>query len=215
MSETYKLNLTESQLNVVYNALEAFTRAHTGQFDIWYESTFYYIKNKEDRKKFKTLFYDNIRHLNDVMKDHILDATNNIGITQSSEESKIAYEISKVIKQFTSVKNNNGYFGYTTCFDGPLQLSQEPTPRIDEFKGYKDFPIFSGYFERLKLLEDESKFKEMWNIVDPCNPKTISGNRKIINIGTKENIKYVIRIYRPQNAIPENITVCQNEQTDN
>ena len=79
------------------------------------------------------------------------------------KDGDIAYEIRQTIRQFLSLKRNNGFFEWFTNFDDPLKVSDEPLPIIEKFQKGKSFLIND---DKLKVCVKKKKWKEAWEIVD-------------------------------------------------
>lgn len=183
--QKYSLKLTKNQMGVICRALEAFERAQLGQFKMTLEQIFEYESDKEYRKNLKEVSWDEYNSLEQMMKTFIFNRESGVqqnhryfGITGASESAKIAYETNKVIGQFLSVEQNDGYWQSAyRSFDEPLGLSQEPIPEVAEFKKYKDFPIPKKHWDELRKLYDEGDLTSMWNIADKYIPKDIRASK--------------------------------------
>ena len=81
-------------------------------------------------------------------------------------DGQIAYEISKVLDNYVSVKRNGGFWGNGTNFYEPLEYSGIPLPSVKGFKKYVDFKIDGEYYAELATLVDEKSFPEAWKVVD-------------------------------------------------
>lgn len=141
------IHLSDAQLKVVQTALKAMTRAGLGQFDYMLEEFFpakcYSIGAdiKDLAKPLKQAFFPEY------------PGNGGPGISLAAKEVKIAYEVEGVITQYLYLKNNNGWFDWTTGSIEPLNLSGEKLPVIDghEELKYKDFP-----------LGDKKEAHELW-----------------------------------------------------
>lgn len=214
----HKLELTEKQLRIVSRALEAYSRAHTGQFDIWYEETFAHGINSNTVKE---LDFQEKQILNDKMKNMILksqtgmldiDSNGSFGVLNQSICGSVreAYNISKVIQEFLSVRDNDGYWGDTRNFDGPLGNDKE-TPSIEGFSEWVEIEIKSedDKSEIIKHWLDENA-EGVWTVADKYMPKGVETSiRRIwplyfLNIDDDRDIVYpegmtmVLQIHKPR-----------------
>jgi hypothetical protein len=208
----YSLKLTKNQIAVVCRALEAFERAQLGQFKMALEQIFEFEPDKEYRRNLKEVSWDEYNSLEQMLKTFIFNRESGTQQNHSyfgSESAKIAYEIDKVIAQFLTVEQNDGYWQSAyRSFDEPLDLSQEPIPEVSEFKKYKDFPIPKKHWDELRKLYAEGDLTPMWNIADKYIPKDIRASKteiypfsnklapKDINVNHFDDI--CIRMWKPE-----------------
>lgn len=212
----HNLKVTDEQLSIINNALEAYSRAHTGQFDIWFEETF---AHGIGSKTVNELDWEDKQNLNNLMQFMILkketgfhDYRNNgsFGIyNQDIDPSAFkAWQISKVIQEFLSVKNNDGYWGTTRNFDGPMG---DNPPEIEGFKDYKDFDLPQSIQDKLHvvLCDRHASGFGAWELVDDYIPNDLSyKNIEIVNTfltnGEPKDMndfdkpyEYKLRVYKP------------------
>lgn len=212
----HKLLLTDEQLSIVSRALEAYSRAHTAQFDIWFDETFNYGYNS---KTVKDLDWEDRQNLNILMKSMILkketglnDPRNNgsFGIFSKDIDPTAfkAWDISKCIREFIAVQNNGGYWGSSRSFDGVWDSNNEESPEIEGFEKYIDFPLPEEIWEELydKLVLKKTGEESVWDLVEPHISELQShGGMEIVNIfrsprdlkDAEKPFNYVLRIYKP------------------
>ena len=128
-----KIELSDKQAAVIMSALEAFQRMRAGQFRIAFEEVF--------PKKCWDKGWDEMKEVEDYLKKFFfgdeLKKGSYWGIPNQEkigEDAQISYEIYCVLRQFLSLKRNNGLFGMGTNFNSPLKLTDEPLPVIEGHK---------------------------------------------------------------------------------
>lgn len=81
-------------------------------------------------------------------------------------DAGVAYEIHKVLTQYSSVTNNDGYFTWGRCFDDPITYSNIDLPIVKGFSRSKVIPITNAELNAaLRALEDKKNYAEMWQLV--------------------------------------------------
>ena len=108
---------------------------------------------------------------------------------------RIAYEIKKTIEEYLSVKNNNGFYGSTVNFHGPLKASDEPLPIILEHKNYKDYKLNKRQSAKINKFYAVKDFKKMWEYVDDLKLNLPKGEKTEI-VPSFEGV--TIRVYKPR-----------------
>lgn len=147
MSDKIKLEMTEDQAKVVMVALDSYNRAKLYQFYLWFEAVFPELSvDYDDQKKLEEFF------------DSFIEQKRNF----KDADTILSYCVYKTLRQYFSVKDNDGYFGFGVSFDGPLGVTPDDCPKIEGFKLYKDIKIPKKF---LKLLDDE-KYELFWKNVD-------------------------------------------------
>ena len=110
----------------------------------------------------------------------------------------IAYEITKTIDEYLSVKRNDGYYGHTVDFSGPLKASDEPLPKILEHKNYKDFVFDKKQSAKANKLYSSKNFDKLWEYVYASFPDLPKGE-KIEIIPSFANV--TVRVYKPRKLV--------------
>ena len=154
------VKLTDNHLRVISNALEVYFRLKTGQVDIALD---YAYDFKIDRQK--------VDAIGALIKSIVMPEVASRGCSYGFNapeigEGRIAYEIHKTFEEVLSVKNNDGYYGHTVNFHGPLKASDEPLPEVVDFKNYKDFNLNEKQSKKVNKLLNDKKFEEAWDYVD-------------------------------------------------
>lgn len=127
------ITLTDGQLKIIMNSLEAFSRARMGQFDVMVESLFFEkIINWEDRESVNSL----MRHIM-FGKDHELTKTPNMsygiyGPECQESGATDAFNMYQVIRRHLALKRSGGKSDpLSNSFDEPLpNTGKEPIPKI-------------------------------------------------------------------------------------
>lgn len=171
--ETHKLEVTEKQLEIIRDALEVYSRCKMGQFQIAMQTMFPNLwlnySVAEDIEKYirKTCNEAAQKRLNSVPFPLEDNASWGIGHENVGDGTE-AYVIMQVIRQFLSVKRNDGWFTYRTDSDDPLEyVSGDHIPKIEGFDKSKCFYIENEQkaAEAVKLYK-RKKFPELWALID-------------------------------------------------
>ena len=109
-------------------------------------------------------------------------------------DGNIAYEIRQTIRQYLTVKRNDGFFDYMNVgFDDPLNVSGEPLPTIEGFSKEKVYAVKNKNINtRLNRLfaAKSPNWKKMWELVElNCDkPDNLESSRRRLNFNgeTKE-----------------------------
>ena len=115
-----------------------------------------------------------------------LNQSYGIGNEAIGEDAKIAYEIRQTLRQYRSVKENDGYFNsWNVCYDDALKLTQEPLPEIEGFVKEKVFPVYDEKINQ-QIFKEYAKLNwpKMWELIEAnCEkPEDIESSRRRLNI---------------------------------
>jgi hypothetical protein len=186
------VKLSDKHLRVIETALEAYARAHLGQFGTMIDEIF--PANK--------LAWENRDEIEKFLKARLMSELNSgyHGIHSKAvrDDAKIAFEIRQSIRQYLAVKNNDGYFDHTfVTYDDPPLASKEPLPEIVDFVKHKDFVIDDPKIvKKLDRLFNQKKYKEMWDIVKEQDfyKQTDGSEWQIL---PQENKTFILRVNKP------------------
>ena len=183
------VKLSDKHLQVIRDALETYFRMKTGQVSIALDTVYDYKLNHEQSQAIES-----------IVKAMVLPEIASRGTSYSFNspqigEGKIAYEITKVIDEYLSVKRNDGYYGHTVDFSGPLKASEEPLPEILEHKNYKDFVFDKKQSAKANKLYSSKNFDKLWEYVYASFPDLPKGE-KIEIIPSFKNV--TVRVYKPR-----------------
>jgi hypothetical protein len=148
-----KIEFTDEHLRVMMTALEVYSRLRSGQIKIAIETAYsdYSITGNESEtienyvrdivfprtfaleQNHKEAYDEQCR-----VKRPALNKNSYFGVT-SSEMLKsggtLAHEIYSTLRQYVSLKNNDGYEGSGVNYYSPLMITQVPLPVIEGFSG--------------------------------------------------------------------------------
>ena len=183
------VKLSDKHLEVIRDALETYFRMKTGQVSIALDTVYDYKLNHEQSQAIES-----------IVKAMVLPEIASRGTSYSFNspqigEGKIAYEITKVIDEYLSVKKNDGYYGHTVDFSGPLKASEEPLPEILDHKNYKDFVFDKKQSAKANKLYSSKNFDKLWEYVYSTFTNLPKGE-KIEIIPSFENV--TVRVYKPR-----------------
>ena len=173
------VKLSDAHLKVINNALEAYFRMKTGQISIALDVLYGHSP--------KSLSYDESKCIESVVRTiampHIDPGISGYGFnSEKIGDARIAYEIKKTFEEYLSVKNNDGYYGNTCNFDGPLKASEEPLPIVEEHKNYKDFPLTKTQSKKVNDFIKQKSFDKLWLYIDSLKiPK--GGKSEVVQTG--------------------------------
>lgn len=97
--------------------------------------------------------------------------TEYFGITSPEvKDAQLANEIYSTIRQYTSLRKSNGFYGSTTGFNDPLKLTAEPLPEIEGFEDLKTktFDLPADFSEKYLDVSDSSCTRitsEGWDVI--------------------------------------------------
>ena len=156
------ITFTDKHLLVIEQALEVYNRLRLGQIKIALDEAFpdkhldYDAGNALEKEVRKVIFPE------------LTDSRASYGVGQHKGNGEIAYEIRQTLRQYISVKNNDGYFDHSfRNFDDPLKLSEEPLPIIEGFDKSKTFVIKGKKTnDRLHTLIEAKDFTQLWKEID-------------------------------------------------
>jgi hypothetical protein len=154
------VKLTDNHLRVINTALETYFRLKTGQVDIALDYAYGFKLN-----------HDQADAIAAIIKSIALPEISTRGSSYSFNspeigDGKIAYEIKKTFEEVLAVKNNDGYYGYTVDFHGPLKASDEPLPEVVGFKNYIDYHLDKKQSKKVNKFFATKDFDGMWDYVD-------------------------------------------------
>lgn len=184
------VKLSDVHLAVINAALETYFRLKTGQvaiaLDIAYDYKLNYKQTQSIEDQIKTLVYPKIASRGTsygVGSPEIGDAT-------------IAYEIRKTFEEYVAVKNNNGYYGHTVDFDGPVKISDVPLPIIVDHKNYKDFILNKRESKKVNKLLNEKDYEGAWKYIDSLKKGIPRGEKTEI---IPSFVGVIVRVTKPRN----------------
>jgi hypothetical protein len=78
----------------------------------------------------------------------------------------LAYEIYSTLRQYVSLKNNDGYEGNGVNYHDPLQITKVPLPVIEGFAAEKRFPIKGKTIvNKLDKAHETKDYMKVWQVV--------------------------------------------------
>jgi pyruvate/2-oxoacid:ferredoxin oxidoreductase alpha subunit len=78
----------------------------------------------------------------------------------------LAYEIYSTLRQYVSLKNNDGYEGNGVNYRDPLQITKVPLPVIEGFAAEKRFPIKGKTIvNKLDKAHETKDYMKVWQVV--------------------------------------------------
>lgn len=186
------VKLSDKHLQVIRDALETYFRMKTGQVSIALDTVYDYKLNHEQSQAIES-----------IVKAMVLPEIASRGTSYSFNSPQIgsgtvAYEITKVIDEYLSVKRNDGYYGHTVDFSGPLKASDEPLPEILEHKNYKDFVFDKKQSAKANKLYSSKNFDKLWEYVYASFPDLPKGE-KIEIVPSFANV--TVRVYKPRKLV--------------
>jgi hypothetical protein len=194
------IKLTDTHLAVINKALEVYYRMKSGQIS-------YALDNAYDFK----MNHDQTSQIEKLIKSFIFPDLKSSGSGygfRSPElgDGSIAFEIKKTFEEYLAVKNNDGYYGNTVDFNGPLKASDEPLPLIVDFKPYKDFHLNKRQSSKIQKLINKKDYQKVWEYIDSLGLNLPNGEKKeIICFGDDfahiddETAEYLsIRVWKPR-----------------
>lgn len=196
------VKLSDQHLSTIIKALEVYYRLKSGQIQIALNTAYDYdlsYKAVDAAQEF-------VRGLLPEFKDFDRNSSYGVGAKELGD-ANIAYEINKTFQEYLSVKKNDGYYGYTVDFHGPLKVSDEPLPVIREHKPYKDFPLNRRQSEKVLQLVDKQDTKNVWKLIDSFELDLPTGEKSEIVLGVFDgeeatyggvNTRIIVRIHKPQ-----------------
>lgn len=168
---------------------------HVDQYDNTYD---------EDRKIDSELDYSQKAFLERANKNRLLGGLNSsygIGCGEVND-GNLAYEIRQTIRQFLTVKRNDGWFDYMNVgFDDPLKVTEVPLPVIEGFDKSKTYTVedskINTQLNRLFKAKTPN-WKKMWELVENnCQkPDNIESSRSRLNFN-EETKRWELIIDKP------------------
>lgn len=197
------VKLSDRHLSTIIKALEVYYRLKSGQIHIALNTAYDYdlsYKAADAAQEF-------VRGLLPEFKDFDRNSSYGVGAKELGD-ANIAYEINKTFQEYLSVKKNDGYYGSTVDFYGPLKVSDEPLPVIREHKPYKDFPFTRKQSAKLLKLIDTKDYTKLWNLVKKMSPDLPNGEKQeiVLDIFREDmlyggdNRRVVVRVHKPQKS---------------
>jgi hypothetical protein len=183
------VKLSDKHLETIRDALETYFRMKTGQISIALDIVYNYKLNHYQTDSIESI----IKTL--ALPEIASRGTSYSFNSEQIKDGKIAYEITKTIDEYLSVKNNDGYYGHTVDFSGPLKASDEPLPEILEHKNYKDFVFDKKQSAKANKLYSTKNFDKLWEYVYSSFPDLPKGE-KIEIIPSFANV--TVRVYKPR-----------------
>ena len=78
----------------------------------------------------------------------------------------LAYEIYSTLRQYVSLKNNDGYEGNGVSYGSPLHITKIPLPVIEGFSTEKRFPIKGkAIVGKLDKAQETKNYNKVWQVV--------------------------------------------------
>ena len=166
------VKLSNKHMRVINAALEVYYRMRSGQIGIALDEAYY-------DKRLSYEFRDNIQDQIRSVTHPELGPNASYGFNSPQiKDARICYEIKKTFEEFLAVTINDGYYGATVDFDGPLKASDEPLPEVVGFKKYKDFPLPARAKKSFLKAMEAKDYKKAWGIVDKHLPNVPMGSSR-------------------------------------
>lgn len=183
------VKLSDRHLEVIRDALETYFRMKTGQVSIALDTVYDFKLNHEQSQAIES-----------IVKAMVLPEIASRGTSYSFNspqigDGTIAYEITKVIDEYLAVKRNDGYYGHTVDFSGPLKASDEPLPEILDHKNYKDFVFDKKQSAKANKLYSSKNFDKLWEYVYGLFPDLPKGEKTEV-IPSFNTV--TVRVYKPR-----------------
>ena len=192
MSKKVKIEFDEKHLPTIMAALEVYTRMKSGQVSIALNYISPQILGWNDSKEIENLVKEK------CFPSLTQNSYHGIGAKEMGD-AKVAYEIKKVIEEYISVKNNNGYWGFGCNFDGPcVNFSNIPFPTIENFNKYIDTPLGKRYYKKIKKLITEKNYESAWEFIDKLVEGKLPKYDSAEVVEVPESGQFVIRCYKPR-----------------
>ena len=192
---TFKV--TDKHLAVINTALEVYYRLRSGQINMALDAAFNYSIDRDELDIIEKLIRKSTHNAKRVAMGLPKLPTNAAYGFNSPEigDAVIACEILKTIEEYLAVKNNDGFYGSTVNFRGPLKASDEPLPIILEHKNYKDYMLNKKQSAKINKLYATKDFNKMWEYVDSLKLNLPKGEKTEIVSSLKG---VTIRVTKPR-----------------
>jgi hypothetical protein len=186
------IKLSDTHLRVINRALEVYSRLRSGQIGIALDETYDKLIDYDSRDLIEKM----VRKLIIDDKD-LSNSGGNYSFNNSKMgDAKIAYEIRSVFRQYLAVKNNDGYFDFSTVdFNDPLKASEEPLPEIVNFVKYIDHLFTPEQSEKINQLHNKKEYKKAWDYIDSLELDVPRGDRVELVSGFNG---VTMRIHKPR-----------------
>jgi len=182
------VKLSDKHLAVISTALEVYYRLKSGQINIALDEAYDYSIDRDDAHIIE-LMIRKVAH-----KDLPYGAAHGFN-SEKIGNARIAYEIKKTFEEVLAVKRNDGYYGQTVDFHGPLKASDEPLPEVIDFKKHKDFELNSKQSKVINKFFAEKDYDGMWEYVDSLKLDLPKGEKTEI-VPSLKNV--IIRVWKPK-----------------
>lgn len=180
------VSLTDAHLKVIMKALEVYFRLRLGQISTAIDVAYYYSLDFEDAKIIEK-----------TVKDFLFKDGASYGVgSKEIDDANLAYEINKTFAEVLAVKNNNGYYGSTVDFHGPLKVTSEPLPKMLDFKPYKDHILNKRQQSKVQKLILKKDSEKMWEYIFSLGLSLPKGEKIEI---TYIDDKISVRVWKPRN----------------
>jgi hypothetical protein len=184
------VKLSDTHLGLINKTLAVYYRLKSGQIDIALDFAYGFKLNHKQSKE-----------ISDTIRKHLFPELKYEGSSYSFNspqigDATIAYEILKTFEEFLAAKRNDGYYGCTVDFHGPLKASGEPLPVVLDHKNYKDFPLSIKNSKIVCQLIAKKDYEKVWNHIDSLNLDLPKGDKT--EIITESPISVVLRITKPR-----------------
>lgn len=221
MGKKIKLIFSEAHAEVVKKSCEAYCRGKLGQFRYMLEEIFPeldYNRGCTIEEFIRAQFREQALE-KDFHPEYYFPFHSNQHWSIGNEkigDGILAYEVEKVIGNYLSVKNNDGYWGVGTNFSEPLcyrggklSLDESSLPEIEDFVKYKDFSLTKAKSRRVHTYCVNKQWDKAWEIIVKLMQKGIincgsgSGNMVIkweVNPldNTPNDETYFVRVDKPR-----------------
>lgn len=192
------VKLTDNHLRVINTALETYFRLKTGQIDIALD---YAYDFKIDRQQVDAIG----ALIKSIVMPEIASRGSSYGFNAPQiGDGRIAYEIKKTFEEVLAVKNNDGYYGYTVDFHGPLKASDEPLPVVVDFVNYKDYRLNKKQSAKINKFFATKDFNAMWDYIDSLNLNLAKGERTEVVPSFESVAIRVVKPRKPEKEIEQN-----------
>ena len=186
------IKLSDTHLRVINRALEVYSRMRSGQIGMALDEAYDKFIDYDSRDLIEKMVCQLIINDKDLFSRGSSYSFNN----PKMGDAKIAYEILATFRQYLAVKNNDGYFDYSTVhFSDPLKASEEPLPEIVNFVKYMDHLLTPEQSKKINQLHNKKKYKEAWEYIDSLKLDVPRGERVELVSGFNG---VTMRIHKPR-----------------
>lgn len=184
------VKLSDNHLRLINRALETYYRLKSGQIGMAVDTVFAdrllsWEHREEIEKTVRRYTHPNLplSAAHSFNSEHIGDAT-------------IAYEIKKTFEEFLAVQRNDGFYGSTVDFHGPMKASNEPLPEIVGFNRNKDYKLNKRQSKKVINFKNKGQYDDMWNYIVSLREQNLLPRGEKTQIMINEGV-VTIRIFKP------------------